>query len=348
MGNAIRLRASAFPGIPRPGLLAELMMVAHSIQKSAMEQLLQEGRYKKLSAAYSDYVSRLADRDYSPGELADELGVSKQLCSQVIRELECQKLIERRPNPRDSRSTLLSLGAEGRQLIRDGGRAADVILRQLEDDIGTGHLQQLTEVLEKLCCGLMLRVPAAEGAVVSKRLNTLLPVLAEYTRDRLSAAVWKEGYDRIGTSAGQVFGLISHEAFRIRHIAAILGISKQAVAQAGAELDRLGYVTRQPDPADGRQLIWRLSPRGEQVVAAGVEGMKSIEESFKACLTSAEYRLLQDSIATLYVRVAKIYDSAQELPNKIDLLADQLLAELGPAGARALAQYLRTLTRGKL
>lgn len=348
MSNVINLKSKALADPVRPGLPAELMMAAHHLQKGAMEQLLESGVYQGLSVAYADYISRLAARDYAPGELAEALGISKQQCSKAIRELETQRLIERRPNPVDSRSSLLSLSPRGWQLSRDGARAIDIMLLRIEQSIGTERVQALTGVLEALCQGLGLRIFGADDVAAPRRLNLLLPVLGGYTRDRLSADIVEQGFDRLGAGASHVFGLIGAERAQIRWIASVLGVSRQAVAQAAAELDRLGYVARQADPADARQLLLYLTPRGKDLVAAGQHSAQAIEDSFRTVLDTEQFRILEQAMSVWHSAVAPSYDPAWILRSKVQTLADELLADLGPAGARALAQHLITLTRGTL
>lgn len=348
MSNVIRIKGTSLADPVRPGLSAELMMAAHYIQRGAMEQLLDGGSYQRLSVAYADYIARLAMRDYAPSELAEALGISKQLCSKTIRGLQNQRLIERRSNPADGRSSLLSLSPHGWKLSRDGARAIDVVLRKLEEGIGVDVVQALAGVLETLCHSLNLRLPGAENDAAPRRLNLLLPALAIYTRDQLNAGICQQGFDRLGAGASHVFGLIGSDRAQIRWIATILGISRQAVAQAAAELDRLGYIARQADPADGRQLFLSLTPRGRDLVAAGTHSANAIEDLFRALLGAEEYRILEDAMATWYRTIASSYDPAPVLRNTIQQIGGQLLTDLGPAGARALAQQLMTLTRGKM
>src|SRR5262245_19253688 len=131
MSEVISLKLADMPAAAQPDTLAQLMMAAHSIQKRVMDELSGNGGYRKLSLAYVDFIARLSVRDYAPGELAEALGISKQACSKVIRELEDHGLIERRANPADSRSALLSLSPAGWRLTQDGREAADAVLRQV-------------------------------------------------------------------------------------------------------------------------------------------------------------------------------------------------------------------------
>ena len=348
MAAVTHLKGMTYPRITRPGILSELMMTAHFIQRNALEQLTRGHGYTRLSLAFVDYVQRLAQRDYSPGELAAELGVSKQACSNVLRELQDQNLILRRPNPSDSRSSLLSLSGEGRALVRMGAKAAGATLDQLQASIGASGVRQLTGVLEKLGEGLQLSMPDAVVSGGAHRLSLLLQVLANYGRAQLDAQIAGRGFDRIGATSGHVFGLIAAGTSQMRDIGEVIGITKQAVALAAADLGRLGYVTRIPDPHDGRQILLQLTPRGEALVAAGAQAVKSIEQSFEALLDAPEYQLLGQAMETWFGQLAEIYDPARVLALRIRNLSAELLADLGPAGARALAQNLMTISKGKI
>lgn len=348
MNSVATLHSQVLPQIITPSLLAQLMVATHSIQKSTMEQLESTGGYEKLSLADADYITRFASRDYSPGELADELGISRQACSKVVRELESRGVIARRPNPEDSRSSVLSLTAAGTRLIHDGVRASNAVLGLLADTVGGERLQRLTLVLEKIVVGLQLAIPAMPSQMPQPtRLNLLLPILSEFFREQMASSLRKKGFDGLGTGNGQVLGLVAREELRIQDVASVLGVSKQAVAFEAAELDRLGYLTRLPDPHDGRQLLLCLAPKGKQLVAAGMASEQTLEDSIKAVLSAAEYRFLEESVAIWYSHVADQYDVARVLRGKIQQLSKQLLADLGMVGARALAQQLITLTREK-
>lgn len=52
----------------------------------------------------------------------------------------------------------------------------------------------------------------------------------------------------------------------VTELGRILGVTKQAAAKTAAGLERLGYAERLPDPADGRSLLLRRTPRGEDLL----------------------------------------------------------------------------------
>jgi uncharacterized membrane protein YcjF (UPF0283 family) len=56
---------------------------------------------------------------------------------------------------------------------------------------------------------------------------------------------------------------------------------------------------------------------------------------------------LEETLATLFAEVSQHYGATPGLSHRIQQLSEDLLAELGVAGAQALAQHLITVTRGK-
>ena len=72
-----------------------------------------------------------------------------------------------------------------------------------------------------------------------------------------------EGFQDVREGHGCVFGFIDLEhGSRLTDLAERAGLTKQAVGEAVAELERKGYVERVPDPEDGRAKIIKLTQRG--------------------------------------------------------------------------------------
>lgn len=342
---------------PEPqSLPTRLMVVTHFVQKQTLERLKQNRGYEKLSLAYVDYISLLAERDRSPGELAEQLGISKQACSKMLRELEALELTERRVNPQDSRSSVLSLSPDGIALLRDGVEAANGVQARLAALVGATELERVHEVLDRLCAALGIeRSPrlALEDRLAARtgsrptRLTVLLPRLSENLRQRLAAAVKAQGFTDLRPGIGQVLGVVGREGRRLQYIATLLGVSKQAVAATAAELEQQGYAIRETDPQDQRQVILSLSPRGRELIRAIVASVQDVEAVIRSALDEADHRFLNEAMSVLYAGIAGHYDGASVLRSRIQQLSKQLLDELGSTGARALAQQLMSMTRGR-
>ncbi|NHO64590.1 MarR family transcriptional regulator [Aestuariicella hydrocarbonica] len=350
-------------GLTSQGLVAHLIAVTHFVQKSTQDRLMASQRYEKLSLSYEGYISLLAEQDHSPGELAAKLGISKQACSKVIRELETLDYIERRKHPQDSRSSLLSLSAKGRQLLQDGVQHMVELQHEFASKVGEERLQELIGLLEALCRIRKIELPelrvlestmdgehAGSDAFKSgsTRLNQLSSVLNREFRRALFTSLSDKGFQGLRANLGQVLGLISQEGQKIQYIASVTGVSKQAVAVTAAELEQQGYIVREPDPTDKRQVILRLSPLGSELLVEILASVRELEASIHKALGDDKYRALEETLATLYLEVAAQHGSMGALPGKIRQLSEELLAELGAAGAYALAQRLMTITRGKM
>jgi len=63
-----------------------------------------------------------------------------------------------------------------------------------------------------------------------------------------------------------------------------LRVSRQAVAQAIAALERHGYVTRVPDPVDARARIIELTPRGRQALRVMRSNAVDLEKRWEQVL----------------------------------------------------------------
>jgi DNA-binding MarR family transcriptional regulator len=105
-------------------------------------------------------------------------------------------------------------------------------------------------------------------------LTEVKVTMVEKLRERMASA----GHPEIREGHGCVFGFIDIDnGSRLTELAASAGLTKQAVGEAVSELEGLGYVTRVPDPQDGRAKIIQLTERGLDVVIKGRRTFAEIE-----------------------------------------------------------------------
>ena len=338
-----------------PGLTAHLMAVSHYIHRRSMAVLAEEYGHRNLSMTYEGYMTLLAERDMSPGELAEKLGISKQACSKTLRDLEKQQLIIRRPNPADSRSRLISLSPVGMQLLNDGIAVSNRIQHDFASHLATEELQGLSAVLEKLCSALAIAVPDYESLTISSRqaalhkparLNELLPRLNAYCYRRLILDLAEHGFANLKPGFSQVIGLIVPDGGTIQHIANVVGVSKQAIAATAQELENLGYIYREADSNDKRQMILRVSPLGRQLLEQARTRVNALEASLAEHLSPAEFTTLKDGLSTLYHQATDHYHHPGQVNARIRHLSRTLVNELGHDGARTLAHQLLMITKG--
>jgi DNA-binding MarR family transcriptional regulator len=106
-------------------------------------------------------------------------------------------------------------------------------------------------------------------------------VLAQVKRlavDDMFNRMSDNGFIDVREGHGCVFGFIDMEhGSRLTDLAERSGLTKQAVGEAVAELERKGYLERVPDPEDGRAKIIKLSERGVEAALTGQRLFAEIE-----------------------------------------------------------------------
>jgi len=89
------------------------------------------------------------------------------------------------------------------------------------------------------------------------------------------------GFDDVREGHGCVFGFVDlDQGSRLTDVAERARLTKQAVGEAVAELERLGYVERAPDPADGRAKIIKFTERGREAALTGRRLFAEIEDEW--------------------------------------------------------------------
>ena len=114
-----------------------------------------------------------------------------------------------------------------------------------------------------------------------RALPTLLTEVKNAVLRRFFARLQESGFEDVREGHGCVFGFIDVDhGSRLTDLAERSGLTKQAVGEAAAELERLGYLKRVPDPRDRRAKIIMLTPRGVEAVATGRRLFAEIEREW--------------------------------------------------------------------
>jgi DNA-binding MarR family transcriptional regulator len=133
----------------------------------------------------------------------------------------------------------------------------------------------------------------------------LIGLLAEVQSaisDELYGRLHEDGYGDIRPAHGCVFGFIDRGGgVRLTVLADRSGLTKQAVGEAVADLERLGYVERVPDPDDGRAKIIRLSERGREAAAAAEKIFADIERRFSAEVGDQRFEEFHDTLRRVFL-----------------------------------------------
>jgi MarR family transcriptional regulator for hemolysin len=83
-------------------------------------------------------------------ELATAAGIRPQSMMKVVHELEAMGLVERRPDPDDSRAKLIDFTAAGRRLIRELSDSTETVWQQYEDILGKQAMRRTFDNLNAL------------------------------------------------------------------------------------------------------------------------------------------------------------------------------------------------------
>lgn len=83
-------------------------------------------------------------------DLAQAAGIRPQSMMVIIHELEAMGLIERRPDPQDSRAKLIDFTRKGNDLIAELSQSTAAVWRQYEEILGSEQLNYLYQGLQSL------------------------------------------------------------------------------------------------------------------------------------------------------------------------------------------------------
>lgn len=104
----------------------------------------------------------------------------------------------------------------------------------------------------------------------------LVRLLREF-RDELAAPRAEAGYGDVREPHFQIFGNIRSGGIRLTELADRAQLSLAAAAELVNDLESLGYLTRRPDPADGRAKLIDLTKRGQALMADAGARVADIE-----------------------------------------------------------------------
>ncbi len=96
-------------------------------------------------------------------------------------------------------------------------------------------------------------------------MGATMRIAWQWMRDEIYAGVVAAGYDDVTPAH---VGLIRHptlEGWRPTELARTMQITKQSVNDLLGQLEGLGYLTREPDPADGRGRVVHLTAKGRRL-----------------------------------------------------------------------------------
>lgn len=130
-------------------------------------------------------------------------------------------------------------------------------------------------------------------------IGALLRFALDDIRGRIYDGVVADGFSDVRPAHVTLFRWPGPDGMRPTELAAAVHISKQSVNDRLGELERLGYLTRERDPADSRARIVRLTARGRRLHESALAAHARIEDTWADAVGAERFEQLRDTLEEL-------------------------------------------------
>ena len=145
--------------------------------------------------------------------------------------------------------------------------------------------------------------PPISAGSGSTRTHPHIGVLLERARRRVFANVLarfqREGFPDLREAHGAVFVFLPDSGARLTDLAHRARITKQSMGELVRELEVLGYLERQVDPADARARIITFTERGRKASEIGVAEILATEDEWAKEVGAERVRSLRETLERL-------------------------------------------------
>ena len=117
---------------------------------------------------------------------------------------------------------------------------------------------------------------------------------------RVIPALAEQGFDEIQPGHHTLLRHLGEDGARPSELAAQAGVSRQAVTKTLDDLERVGLVEREPDPADGRGVVVRYTPRGLAALQVARTRANELERRFASRIGAHQWRTVRDVLEALF------------------------------------------------
>jgi len=116
----------------------------------------------------------------------------------------------------------------------------------------------------------------------------------------VKTALAEQGFNEIQPGHHTVLRHLGEDGARPSELAAKADVSRQAVTKTLDDLERVGLVEREPDPADGRGVVVRYTPRGLAALEVARTRGKELERRFASRIGAHQWRTVRDVLEALF------------------------------------------------
>ena len=323
----------------RDNFARHILSVTLYLQSEVMNALTLKHGHNQLRINYEPYISAAFAGGARLSDIAEMLGISRQAANQTANQIQAAGYLQRVADPSDGRAKLLVTTPRAKAMIRQGGAKAIKVQARFADIVENDELDEVNSSIIELSRSLGLLFPfEVESTLI---LAGVMPRLSDYISHRLQSLTMAKDHPRLKRSFGSVLAAIGPRGGRIQQMANSQDVSKQAIAAIASELEELGYIRRDPDPDDARQVVLQFTASGKKLIADSVASVDELAVEFSGIIGETAFQNVKDAMARIYRSLHLEEDVFGNTDNNdIHLLARQINRQLGEAGAKALATLL--------
>ena len=134
----------------------------------------------------------------------------------------------------------------------------------------------------------------------TRNFGTLLRDPALTANELVTELLVGRGFGDLRPSHTAIAQHIEDSGSRVTDLAQRAQLTKPSVVYVVNDLERLGYVERVPDPADGRAKLVRFTTRGIEAQQAGREIVAQIERDWSKLLGKRDFATLRELLQRLH------------------------------------------------
>ena len=291
----------------RHNLCRYLLSIGRSTEVKTMVGLKNIG-HDNLVMAFGSPLAVIGNTAPRITDLAELLGISKQLCLQALRPIENADYIFREADPDDARAKRVKLTAKGRAMVVDGLKELDGISLEMAKATGKRPLAQASKQLGILM--QMFNIPIALHAGTAndfRQQEAAFPSfsvqISQQLEKRLIQYATALGHPQLKIAYRRVLTAIGLNGTKVQTIAELNGISTQSAMRVIRELESIGYLYSDADPYDQRSKLIYFSAEGLELLRDLTQASQQIETEIKQFLSEhsrGDFHILQHVCKALF------------------------------------------------
>ena len=138
--------------------------------------------------------------------------------------------------------------------------------------------------------------------MVSPYTQSLLLYAYQASANALTQTLHQKGHKAIRPKHGAVFANLDEGGTRASVLAERANMGKAAMGELIDELERLGYVRREPDPSDRRAKLVLATDKARSATKIVHEFNQALEARFREMLGDKAYEILRASLRAMAPR----------------------------------------------